>query len=291
MAHAAMTHSVDYALPRIPVNVNGTWEHLGNAFENNTLPYIRSGTERYTLGVSADLFRSFLSLKVDYHYLTQENFSATSYNRKWGFDVRTHSRRYPGVSLSYKPFSTFRSLADTLQIQQRPVRGEVWTARSSYQIRRRKQIHRFTVLYNKNSSTADTVSYTMSMTQLGYLYTCKDLNLTLSLSKMDVPGNFADGNGIVSSYMTTVACSKMVGKYLNVTVSPDLAFCAWGVQRQSGTLGLSFTVPNKPIQIRSAFRYSKYRLNEADVPIELYAGNLGLNWQFMLEKKTKISLK
>jgi hypothetical protein len=291
MAHAATTNTVDYAIPGIPVNVSGTWEHLGNSFENNTLPYIRSGTERYTLSTAADLFRSFLSLKVDYNYLVQENFSTTSYNRKWGFDAKTHSKRYPNVSLSYKPFSTFRSYADTLQIAQRPVQGEVWTARASYQIKRNKQVHRFTVLYNKNSSTADTVNYSSSIAQLAYVYSNKDLNLTLSLSKMDIPGNFADGTGMISSYMTTVAFSKAIGKYLNVMVSPDVAFCGWGVQRKSGTVGVTFKVPGKPIQIRSTFRYSNYKLNEAAVPLELYAGNLGMNWQFQLEKKNKVVLK
>lgn len=291
MAHAATTNTVDYAIPGIPVNVSGTWEHLGNSFENNTLPYIRSGTERYTLSTAADLFRSFLSLKVDYNYLVQENFSTTSYNRKWGFDVKTHSKRYPSVSLSYKPFSTFRSFADTLQIPQRPVQGEVWTARSSYQVKRKKQVHRFTVMYNKNSSTADTVQYSSSIAQLGYVYAHKDLNLTLSISKMDLPKNFADGTGMISSYMTTVAFSKTIGKYLNVMLSPDIAFCDWGVQRKSGTLGLTFKVPHKPIQIRSTFRYSNYKLNQAAEPLELYAGNLGINWQFELQQKNKVSLK
>lgn len=291
MAHAATTNTIDYAIPGIPVNVSGTWEHLGNSFENNTLPYIRSGTERYTISTAADLFRSFLSLKVDYNYLVQENFSTTSYNRKWGFDVKTHSKRYPNVSLSYKPFSTFRSYADTLRIPQRPVQGEVWTARASYQIKRNKQVHRFTLMYNKNSSTADTINYSSGIAQLGYIYAYKDLNLTLSLSKMDLPQNFADGTGIISSYMTTAAFSKAIGKCLNVMLSPDIAFCDWGVQRKSGTVGVTFKVPKKPIQIRSTFRYSNYKLNEAAAPIELYAGNLGMNWQFELEKKNKVSLK
>lgn len=108
---------------------------------------------------------------------------------------------------------------------------------------------------------------------------------------MDLPKSFADGTGMISSYMTTVAFSKTIAKYLNVMLSPDIAFCDWGVQRKSGTLGLTFKVPRKPIQIRTTFRYSNYKLNQAAEPQELYAGNLGMNWQFELQQKNKVSLK
>lgn len=291
MAHSALTNTIDYAIPKTTVNINGTWEHLGHSFENNALPYIRSGTERYTLGTGMDLFRSFLSLKIDYNYLVQQNLSSTGYNRRWGFDARTHSRRYPNVSLSYKPFATFRSLSDTLQIAQRPVQGEVWTARVSYQIKRKQTVHRFTLTYNRNSSTSDTISYTSSMAQAGYMYTVPGLSLNVSLSKIGMPSGFTDSTGATSSYVSNISISKTIGKYVTVMLGPDLAVCRWGMQRISGTAGITFKFPNKPIMLRGMFRYSSYKLNETAVPLELYAGQFGVNWQFKAEKKNKVSLK
>lgn len=290
MAHAATNSTIVYAIPRSTVNVSGTWEHLGASFENNTLPYIRTGTERYTIGASASLFRSFLQVKADYNYLVQENFSATSYNRKWGFDLRTNSKRYPTLSLSYKPFSTFRTLSDTLQIAQRPVQGEVWTARATYQFKRNRQVHRFTALYNRNSSTADTIQYSSAMIQAGYVYSAGSLSLNINLGRIELPASFADGSGLVSSYTASIAFSKNIGKYLNVVLSPDLAFCNWGIQRKSGTAGISWKIPGKPLTLRTTLRYSSYKVNEQAAEQEIYNGLLGLNWQFKTEKKKKVNL-
>lgn len=291
MAHAATNSTIAYAIPRTTVSVNGTWEHLGSSFENNTLPYIRTGTERYTLGATASLLRSFLQVKVDYNYLVQQNFSATSYNRKWGFDIRTQSKRYPTISLSYKPFSTFRSLSDTLQIAQRPVQGEVWTARATYQFKQGRQVHRFTVLYNRNSSTADTISYSAAVLQAGYIYSAGSLSLNVNLGRIELPASFADGSGLVSSYTAAIAFSKSIGKYLNVVLSPDLAFTNWGIQRKSGTAGISCKVPGKPLVLRTTIRYSSYKLNESAAGQEIYNGLLGFNWQFNAGQKRQVSLK
>ncbi|MFA6152797.1 MAG: hypothetical protein WC716_15850 [Chitinophagaceae bacterium] len=287
MAHSALNNSLAFMIPKTSVNINAAWEHLGHSFENNALPYIRSGTERYTIGTSMDLFKSFLSVKVDYNFLLQENFAVRSYNRKWGFEMKTHSKRYPSVSLSYKPFSTFRSLSDTLQIAQRPIQGEVWTARAGYQIKRNKKVHRFTVMYNQNSSTADTINYTSSTAQLGYMFTTPAISVNANVSRVQLPESFADGSGVISSYILGAGISKNIGKSLSVSLSPDVAFCDWGTQRISATAGMVWRMERKPLTWRLVFRYSNYKLSQAAVPMELYAGQLGLSWQFKTVRKPK----
>ncbi|MES2477735.1 MAG: hypothetical protein V4561_01520 [Bacteroidota bacterium] len=290
MAHSALNNSLEYSIPKTTIGLKAAWEHLGHQFENNVLPYVRTGTDRYTLGTSFDLFQSFLSVKVDYNYLMQQSFASTGYNTKWGFDLKTHSKRYPTISLSYKPFSTFRSFADTLQIAQRPILGEVWTARSSYQIKRHKNVHRFTLMYNKNSSTADTISYSSSTAQLGYIYSNPKLSVTASVSRIELPNNFADGTGLISSYISSIGVNKTIGKSLNVSVSPDISICSWGLQRLSGTVGIVYRMNNKPLTFRTMFRYSNYKLKAADDATELYAGQMGFNWQFKATKKKKVAL-
>jgi hypothetical protein len=291
MAHAALNNSIEYNIPKTTIGLKAAWEHLGNSFENNALPYIRSGTDRYTIGTNFDLFQNFLSVKIDYNYLLQQNFASTAFSTKWGFDLRTHSKRYPSINLSYKPFSTFRSFADTLQIAQRPIQGEIWTARSSYQIKRHKNVHRFTLMYNKNSSTADTISYSASTAQLGYIYTCPNISVNASISRIELPSNFADGSGIISSYITTIGVNKTFFKSLNISLSPDISICTWGLQRQSGTLAVLYKLTNKPISFRTSFRYSNYKLNPTAEPLELYAGQMGLNWQLTAVKKNKTTFK
>ena len=162
-------------------------------------------------------------------------------------------------------------------------------ARSSYQIKRHKNVHRFTFMYNKNSSTADTISYNSSTAQLGYIYTCPALSLNASLSRVELPNNFTDGTGIISSYITTIGVTKAIGKLWNVSLSPDLSVCTWGIQRYAGTAGVVYRMSNKPLTFRLMMRYSNYKLKQADVPLELYAGQMGMNWQFKAVKKKNIN--
>jgi hypothetical protein len=261
----ALNNSLQYHIPQTSIELKGEWEHLGRDFENNTLPYIRSATDRYSAGAAVDLFNSFLGLNLVYNYILQQNFNATAYSTKWGFDVKTHSKRYPNVSLSYKPFSTFRSYADTLNIAQRPLLGEVWTGRASYQYKRGKIIHRFTLMYNSNrTSGSDTVSYNSSTAQAGYTYTQTGLSLGATVGRIELPAGFSSGTGLMSSYIFTSTITKRISPTVELSLSPEGSTCAWGLQRLSATTGINYRFPHKPLQLRLLLRGSQYKLKPED---------------------------
>ena len=73
------------------------WEHIGRLFENNSIPYIRAATERYTVAGKSDFFKKFLTVGIQYNFMKQSTFASTGKSRKWGFDVKTNSRRYPTI--------------------------------------------------------------------------------------------------------------------------------------------------------------------------------------------------
>lgn len=289
MAHSALNNTVSFRIPRTPMQLNAGWEHLGASFENNTLPYIRCGTERYTLGAATTLMHGFIGLKADYNLLSQQNFTNRSTNRKWGFEFRTNTKRYPTVMLSYKPFSTFRTVNDTFSIPQRPVQGEVWTARSSYQFKRGKRLHRFTLTYNQNNSTTDTLRYHSTTLQANYIYSYTGISLNIGTGRLTLPVNFNDGTGEQSSYIANIGLTKSVGKYVTVNISPDAAFTNWGIQRLSGTAGATFAFPRRLIAFRMALRYSGYRMKADDDPIEIFAGQVGMRWQFVPKRNKRKS--
>ncbi|GAA4454341.1 hypothetical protein GCM10023092_16220 [Rurimicrobium arvi] len=290
MEHSAINGQADFQVPKTSILLKAGWEHLGRSFENNTLPYIRSGTERYTLGTSFDLFKGFLSTKLDYNFLVQQNLSSNAYSRKWGIDLKTHSRRYPSVGISYKPFSTFRSASDTLSVPQRPVQGEVWTVRSSYQIKRHKIVHRFTALWNRNKSTADTLQYVSATLQLGYVLSLPKFTMNASLGRIDQPANYASGDGVMSSYTAMLGVQQPIGKQWNVNLGPSIAWTDWGVQRLATTAGVSWAMQAKPLTVRLQMRYSRYRMNATEASQELYVGQLGINYRFngVYRKKSMI---
>lgn len=286
--HSAFNTRADFLIPKTSVALNTGFEHMGKSFENNALPYIRSGSQRYTIGTAFDLFHGFLSAKVDYNYLVQHNLSSNAYNRKWGFDLKTHSRRYPSVGISYKPFSTFRAANDTLAIPQRPVQGEVWTVRANYQLKRHKIVHRFTAVWNRNRSTADTIKMQSETAQLAYVLSMPKLSATASVGRMVVPQGVSVANGEMTSYTAMCSIQKSIGKSWNVAVSPALAWTDWGVQRSSTTLSVSWTMNSKPLTLRMAFRQTHYKLNATDPAQDIYLGQLGVNYRFsgVIRKKT-----
>lgn len=280
MEHAAINTQMDFLVPKTSVSLKAAWEHLGKSFENNALPYIRSGSQRYTLGTAFDLLHGFVSAKVEYNFLTQQNLSSDAYSRKWGIDLKTHSKRYPSVGISYKPFSTFRSANDTLAIPQRPIQGEVWTLRASYQLKRHKLVHRFTAVWNRNRSTADSLQLVSETAQLSYLLSLPGLYGSLSVGRIVMPGNVTISNGEMTSYTALFSVQKSIGKSWNLALSPSLAWTDWGLQRSSTTVTLSWAMRQKPLTLRVALRQTHYKLSATSAAQDIYLGQLGLNYRF-----------
>src|SRR5690606_8508328 len=118
---------------------------------------------------------------VTYNVMQQKSMAVKSTHAKWGFDIATHSKRFPSVSFSYKPFSTYRSLSDTFSIPQKPILGEVWLGKLSYQIKKQDYILRLTAVYNKNTSLMDTIESGSNTGQFNALFTRGKLNLMMNL--------------------------------------------------------------------------------------------------------------
>jgi hypothetical protein len=282
MDNSATKASIDYIVPKTPVNIKAEWEHLGNSFENNALPYTKAGTERYTLAGTADLFRSFMTLGIQYNYLQQKSFSSIGRNTKWGFDIKTRSKRYPSVQLSYKPFSTFRAYNDTLNISQRPITGEVWTGRASYQLKHLKVIHRFTLVYNRNRSNMDTINYTSEILQTGYIYTHGNNAYNINAGWMSMPATVnEDGKYInIASWFISTALSKTLNKQINGSISEDIALVKYGLQRTATTLGVNYNMGKLPVTLRLQARYTNYKIAEETERKSLYAAMIGMTWRF-----------
>lgn len=285
MEHSAINTAAEYLIPKTGISLKGEWEHLGAGFENNALPYIRTATERYTVGTGLDLFRSFLNLNIEYNSLAQKSFSGTGYSRKWGFDIKTHSRRYPNISLSYKPFSTFRSYTDTMNIPQRPMYGSVWTGRSSYQFKRNKKVHRFTLVYSQNTSISDSAQYHSATTQLGYTFNSGPLALNAGVGRIELPANYSNGDGMISSYQVNAGVSHQLSPSLQLSLAPDVSFCNWGLQRLSATAGCVYRLQKQKMALRLLLRYSGYTLEQGAPTTTVYSGQMGVNWQFQSKSR------
>lgn len=286
MSNAAIKTGAQYLIPKLNTLLKGEWEHMGREFENSSLPLVRAATERYMVGTELELFRSFLSLGVTWNLLKQHNFSSVSTSRRWGFDLRTHSKRYPNVAFSYKPFSTFRAYDDTLSVPQRPLSGEVWTGRGNYQLKRGKNVHRFTLLYNRNTTDGgDSLHYTSATAQAGYSYTSMSNTLAANVGMMELPeipgSTYSNGR----SWFVNVSGGRMLAKKVMVMLGQDVGVAVFGLQRLSTTAGGSYTMEKIPVTLRLTARYTSYRQTEDSSNESLWAGQLGMGWTFKIKKK------
>jgi hypothetical protein len=269
-------------IPANNINLEAAYEHAGKSFENNTLPVLMSGTARLRASGQGDLFNNFLTLGVEYNYLIQNSFSSRGNNTKWGFNLATHSKRYPSVSLSYKPFSTFRSFNDTLNIEQKPILGEVWTGKVNYQVKRKDRAIRFTLLYNRNTSTMDTVKYGSDLVQFNTIYSYKSTMLSLSLGSSKINTDFIETAypAFNNSKFANVSASGSVATGLTLTGGTDIALANATISRYGAFVGSGYTFKKLPVMIRANFRYTNYRLTEVIGWKQLYSGGIELAWRF-----------
>ncbi|WP_222165888.1 hypothetical protein [Edaphocola aurantiacus] len=278
---SAYSLKADGSLLNNNVLLRGEYEYAGKNFENNTLPMMLSGIERLQVGAEGNLFRSFLRMNVEYNYMIQQNFTNTGKNAKWGFALSTHSKRYPSVSISYKPFTTFRTFTDTLNVPQKPVLGEVWTAKANYQIKKKNYALRFTLVYNKNTSIMDTLNYSSSMLQFNTLYSTATQSLMLTLGRSGIQSTsiavpYPAFNN--SSYLM-LSGTQQFSKGTGVGLSTDIAVNETGLAKYGWGCNGFYRLPKQPLTIRLNFRNSNYKMAETTAWEHLYGGSLELLWQ------------
>lgn len=272
-------------IPKTPVSLQASFEKVGREFQNNTLPITLAGTERYSGGIRSDFFRSLFSAGVEYHYLIQRNYAVKGSNTRWGFDVKTNFKRYPNVLLSYKPFATFRSTADTFSIPQRPLFGEVWTGRVVYNIKSQGNFYRMSLLFNRNRTVMDTLVTGSELIQLSCGYTGKrgSLNMLAGQTKSHSPVN--SDSLIATVNFLGAGGSYDFNKQWRVVSDHAWGFAQFGLCRYSSSVGCTVRPENLPVAISVNFRYNKMLRNATENWKEIYSGSLDVNYQFRKKRQ------
>lgn len=284
--HGALKTSLECLIPKTNATISGEWEHVGDKFDNNSLPYTKAATERYTLSASADFLHSFLSAGLQYNYLKQSSFSTTGFSTKWGFDLSTHSRRWPSVSISYKPFATFRTYTDTLNIPQRPLTGAVCIAKGSYQFKNSGLSHRFMVIYNQNASTEDTQRYSSKMLQISYILSSKTGMFNVNAGWMQLPVYDMVLYVPSNSAFLSINGATSINEKIDINLGEEVGIASFGLQRSSTTAGIGYEIKKLLLRLRLQSRYTNYKLASNSSSQNLFAGQIGINWDFKTSSPT-----
>ena len=274
------------AIPWTPVDLECMHEHVGKQFENNTLPLNLAGTDRYSAGANGVFFGTLLGVGVTYNYLIQHNFDSKSINAKWGFEVKTTSKKYPSASVSFKPFTTYRSVSDTFAVQQRPIFGEVWLGKVSYQIKRGLASLRLTAVYNHNTSLADTTESSSNVKQLNALYVKERINLMLNVGQTQVNANQLSPVHVKTDFLT-IAAGYAINRQWDIRGGQDIGKTKSGLSRYAVNAGCGYRFSRMPMMLQAGLRYNTYRTGEGQEWKNIFSGMIDMNWQFKFKMKEK----
>jgi hypothetical protein len=270
----AYQFNVDGSIPKTAINIEAAYSRTGKGFENSTLPLSLSGTEQLRSAVRSDLFRSLVTIGVEFNRLTQSSFRYTGSSTKWGFDLKTNLKRYPSLAVSYKPFTTFRSFTDTFSIPQKPLFGSVLTGKVSYQIKNKKRSWRLALLYSECNTVTDTVGYGNKLAQALCTYNAKKWGQTISVGRTQMYGTDIVPTMPAQTDFLSLSTNYTLNSAISFTCGQDLGWAAFGLSRLSPNGGFMCQFKKIPLTMRLCIRYNRYLLGASESWKEIQSGNI-----------------
>ena len=133
----------------------------------------------------------------------------------------------------------------------------------------------------------DTVRYASKMAQATYILTLRQDSYTASTgwSQLPVTDTASGKTSDLSTWFMSAGGGRAINKQLSINLAQEIAIAGFGLQRISTTAGLQYRFVQWPIMLRIQARYTNYRLTEQSPRTNLYAGQIGLGWQFKMKRK------
>ena len=273
--------SAESNIPNTSVFIESAYDKTGKYFENATLPMAFGGTEQIRIAGKSDFLKSKIILAIEYSRLNQTNFSSSSSNQKWGFDVKTNFKLYPNLALSYKPFTTIRSFSDTLNIPQRPMLGSLWTGKASYQIKKHEQSVRFMLLYTQSRTELNYTEYSNSVGQFSITYLDKQRSATITSGINQSSGDnintvFSPRNtGFLSS-----GGSVQVNKKMTTSGGIDFAWASFGLCRFGTNGSIAYKPGRIPVTLKFNLRFNDIKVIHNENWRQFYSCNFDIVYRF-----------
>jgi hypothetical protein len=133
----------------------------------------------------------------------------------------------------------------------------------------------------------DTVKYSSRMAQASYIYAKGSNAYNINAGWQSLPlGANTDGTySNASTWFVGTAVNKALTKQLSGSISEDIAWAKYGVQRTATTIGLNYRMDKLPVTLRLQARYTNYKATETAERRNLYAGMIGAAWRFKASMK------
>ncbi len=268
------------------------YEHIGSAFENRVLPFLFSGTQKIKLQNTGTYFNNRLRVRLEYQLLLQSSNYYSGRNRKLGAELQTRFKRLPNLTVAYKPFTTFRTLTDTFQVQQRPMMGDVFIVKANYILKTGSGgVYTFNTFYNYNRSQVDTARYSSSNIQLMAAYARKGLTVSATAGYVGSSGNVresmsgADQALLFNNTFETLQLSGQVHPAVTAGGGLELAHAGSVIVRFGVNLHATLAPKNWPLQFNAMVRRMRYNKALTTGNPDMAAFSLGIYYTFSTKKR------
>lgn len=283
---SAIDFNAGLAVPKTTYKADIQYERTGEFFENKTMPINLKNSERVSIINSVDVLKSFLTLGLNFNYLSQRQFNQYGRNIKWGVDIATHSHQYPNLSLSYKPYTTFRSFSDTFLTSQRPLFGSVWSTSLKYQLKKDRHRWLFSINWNQCKTVSDSQLIFNSVLQSMVNYSKNSLNVVLIAGTNEQRG--ASDNVLPNNIkFIQLMLNYKLNKTSRIAAGQDLGWSYFGITKYGTTLSGSYQSTKVPVIMTLSLRSNFFRVQQVSSMQQLLGANVDLTYIIKNKRSTQ----
>lgn len=268
------------------------YEHMGRAFENRVLPFLFSGTQKIKLQNTGIYFQNKIRVRLEYQLLLQSSTYYSGRNRKLGAEIQTRFKQLPNLTVAYKPFTTFRTLTDTFQVQQRPMMGDVFIVKANYILKTGSGgMYTFNTFYNYNRSQVDTSRYSSSNIQLMAAYVRKGWTANATAGYVGSGGDVRESMSgtdqalLFNNTFETLQLSGQVHPAVTAGGGLELAHAGPVIVRLGVNLQATLAPKRWPVQCSAMVRWMRYNKALTTGNPGIAAFNLGIYYTFSNKKR------
>lgn len=205
------------------------YESIGKDFINETNVFNIKNIATLTTNAQFSLMRDFIKGNISYTLLQQQQHNQTGQNKKWGFELRTESKRFPKVLVAYKPFTTFKTISDSFALQPVNLFGNIKMLRLDYQYRYKKHMLKLVLNGQVQQNILDTIQYLNKNWNVSMHYQNSSHATYINIGRMALKSNMDFQNILLNNntyyiigYQTNIASTIATNISLNMAFDENV---------------------------------------------------------------------
>lgn len=277
----------EYVLKTPSVLLGIDYEQIGGEFKNEVQDFLIKSSKLYKAYVATFFLKKKIKLNLSYNYLASDRSNSSLANQKLGVELATKFKSYPNISMSYKPYTTFRSLTDTFQIGQQQLVGSTTATRISYILKQQHHHYTISLNYTRNENKFDTILYDNNVKYLNIQYknSLKSYSVNTNISINRTSSNVLNDTALLLNNTNNISIgfnANVFDNRMSISSIYNISYYAKTIQRNG--LDIRCTLPDimrfNVSPYVSVYKYSAILFNKTP-----YVYAIGLNLTYQIKNK------